>query len=128
VDDISEVVIDKCHNATMNVVAADVNLCATGDQSLSPGMDESIVSEDSELVRTADRFQGKCGNTLRGWPISAINSHLPFESGKQWQDISGGNVRDQITMEHDIGGKRRPVSAGKDRLGHHYPVSAVRPK
>jgi hypothetical protein len=65
------------------MIVVDVNMSATGHQSISPRTDESFGSEDRDIVRTADPFHGKCGNRFRGGSKSAINSHIQSESDKQ---------------------------------------------
>jgi hypothetical protein len=86
-DDTSEIVIDKSDNVRMRMAAAHVNLCALWSQSIYPRMADPVVSEDRDTIRTADPFHGKCANRFRGWLKSAINSHIPSESDKLWQDL-----------------------------------------
>jgi hypothetical protein len=102
-DDTSEVLIDKSDNGKMSMIAAYINLCATGNQSISSRMDEPVVLEDRDIVRTAGPFHGKCANRFRGWLKSAINSHIPSESDKQWQDIIAGSPQLSSGSERQTG-------------------------
>jgi hypothetical protein len=45
-NEISEVLIEKYSNVKANLIAAEVILCATGDQSIQLRTDESFISED----------------------------------------------------------------------------------
>jgi hypothetical protein len=87
----------------VNMIAADVNLCATPTQFIWPRTDESFVPEDRDILRTADPSHRKCDNRFRSWPKSVINSHILSESDKQWQEIISGSPWPSSGCESQMG-------------------------